>query len=113
MSNNSEKKILDNFAILSNTFNQQRHMKILQILIEFAFMVHENSFDGKNSMHKIRSVRFIPEGNVENKENKSIGKESLLTVCNAFVINSLSSSRHRLMRARLLRSSIGFITLRY
>lgn len=31
----------------------------------------------------------------------------------ALTINSLSSSRQRLMRARLLRSSIGFITLRY
>lgn len=41
------------------------------------------------------------------------GKDWIITVCNAFVMSSLSSSRQRLMRARRLRSNIGFITFRY
>lgn len=37
----------------------------------------------------------------------------ILTACKAPVISSFNSSKQRLMRARRLRSSIGFITLRY
>lgn len=51
---------------------------------------------------------------IENLEKKKSNKNTwilieILTVCKAFVMSSLSSSKHRLIRARRLRSNIGFM----